>query len=65
MGVAAVANSFKKSFKHTVRNWPTSFKHLGRAAGELAEFALVVTAPVMIFVVYPLVAGYNRWRARK
>lgn len=65
MGVSVVANSFKKSFKYTVRQWPLQFKHLARAAGELTLFAVGITAPVAIVVVYPLVELYNRWSTRK
>lgn len=60
MEVAPVANSFKKSFKHTVRQWPRQGVHLVRALEQLALFAVGITAPLTVLVVYPLVALWER-----
>ena len=57
-----MANSFKKSLKHTLRNWPANFSHLVKAAGEMALFAVGITAPLTLFVVYPAVAAWNRYQ---
>lgn len=61
-----MANSFKKSLKHTIKNWTSGFSHLKEAGAELLIFLAYLTAPLTVFVFYPLATSYlwirKRWR---